>query len=1856
MKTRSKISCWALIFITAVQYAWGGPTSEVTTFAPEGDVKDVRQVRASFSEAITALGDIQGDVDPFQISCPVPGKGHWADPKNWVYDFEKDVPAGLHCRFSLNPNLKTSSGGSIQGRTVFEFDTGGPNIKSSEPWDGQGAIDEEQIFVLTLDAEAEPNSVLSHAYFSVDGIQDKIPVQLLPKDPREAEPKKEQTVIQAKLRFPPEAKIQLIWGKGIAAPGGGVTRRDQVLSFQVRPEFKAEFNCQRENADAPCSPLSDMWVRFHTYVPLKDAKKVRLRFSNGKDYFPHDLSNKEDSDVQQVLFKGPFPENSKIEVILPAGLKDDAGRPVANADRFPLEVATAEYPPLLKFPASFGILESNPEAILPVTVRNIEAPLSGSKVQISGNALKLGAENFSEMIAALVSLGRSESGASVFTQSEKLRSEKISIHRELGDKAFEVLGIPLKTPGFYRVELESQRLGQALLGKNAPFYVTTAALVTNLSVHFKRGRQSSLVWVTTLDQGLPVSNAKVTVRNCQGEILASAVTQSDGTARINQELPASLEKNCARDEDGYSQFARGLFITAEKGDQPGSAGSGDFSFVHSSWNRGIEPWRYGALGGYDLTPEYATTVFDRPLFRAGETVHMKHFFRRHSMEGIEAVALSNLPNFIRIRHQESNQTYEFPLQWRKGGAAESIWNIPAGSKLGVYTVSLVKKGDDRQEKSWEAGSFRVEEYRIPLMRAQIKPPAEALVNPKEIPIDFSVEYLSGGGAGNLPVQVRAQLVQEGSVQFPGLEDFEFQTGEFEAESSKEQAVFKQAFQLDRLGTGHFVIPNFGKPSTAVQSFRIELDYRDPNGEAQTVSQSLKVYPSERLIGFKLSGRGQKQEAYRFDVVVTDLKGHPVPNAPVEVELLGVEHYSHRKRLVGGFYSYDNKYEVNRHGKVCSGRTAENGVLECKASLKISGQVQLEARAQDDAGRTSVSHLSDWVYGEKENWFSQEDSDRIDLVPSEKKYEVGQKASIEVRMPFREATALVTVEREGVIDSFVTRISGKNPVIELPILPKYSPNVFVSVLVVRGRVGDVQPTALVDLGRPAYKLGLKEIQVGWKPYELSVQVQPSKDVFQVREDGKVKIKVATPLGAPPPADAEVALAIVDEGLLQLKDNESWNLLKSMMQLRGEEVETSTAQSEVIGKRHFGLKALPLGGDGGRSPTRQILNSLLYWNANVPLDSNGEAEIQVPMNDAITGFRVAAVAHAGVNLFGTGYAKFRTTQDLMILPGIPPLAREGDQLNLEFTVRNTTQSPMDLSISAQAPGVQDLQAHHFQLPPNEAQVVRWPVRIPNGISNLKYLVSARNQAGSQTDRIEITQKVLPAVPERVIQSTLVRLKGVYEAPIESPPGNLPGRGGVDLLLNSSIAGGLEGVRAYMRDYPFSCLEQKVSRAISLRDKKFWKTLVDEMPNSLDSDGLLKFFPSNWLQGSDVLTAYVISLSEEAGWNLPETIRNRLIQGLKAFVQGKLLRGGELPSSDLTIRKLSALGAISRYGEANWAMTGSLKIEPQLWPTSAVLDWKEILERVKDVPDVENRRKEVDQILRSRLNFSGSQLSFANEDRAALWWMMSSGSTDANRLLLSVLKDPSWKPDLGRLARGVLLRQREGHWDTTTANAWGVLAIEQFVRDFEKDPIQGFTTVSIDGEEKDSIFWKPGQTEKRKEFPWPDRKTLLSVEQDGTGAPWLTLQGRAAIPVKEPLFYGYRVKKEWIPVEQKVPGKWSKGDIAKIHLDLEAQSEMTWVVVNDPIPAGAAVLGSGLGNDSGISVAGEKSKGWVELSFQERAFDGLRAYYQYVPKGQWSFEYTVRLNQSGEMNLPNTRIEAMYAPELFGELPNASILVAE
>ena len=1889
---------------------YGAAPPSVAFFSPQGTVKQVRQVTARFSQPMVPLGDPRVNANAFAVNCPAKGKPRWIDSRTWSFDFNNDLPAGLRCTFRLSPGLKTLSGTGFAGQPQFTFDTGGPSILESRPYADSTDIDEEQAFVLALDAAADQQSILQHASFAVEGIPQMVGATIMSgasagvllKRFKNFINQRPAVILEARQRFPNDAKVKLLWGKGIKTTSGIATTQDQEFNYKTRKPFHAKFACVSETAKGPCIPLTAMTVYFSSQVAAAQARRLALIAPGGKRLSP---KIEDQAEVTSAQFEGPFAESAQYTLVIPHDLADDTGRVLANASRYPLTVRTDQFPPLAKFSARFGIIE-HADPVLPVTVRNLEAELHGAKLDLRGAADK-SASGVSDLVSRvkatywrvpppspgtvltwLRKVAQARRDQSVFGAGPGAGAQSFTMPKPGGGKPFEVVGIPLKEPGLYIVELSSAKLGSVLLGGNQQMYVPTAALVSDMAVHFKQGHDNSLIWVTSLEDAKPVAGAAVAVADCSGTELWHGNTDPRGLALVPRisafdHLPECKEPDISDEDrqknpDYYSSqnaalrdLGSGLIVTASYGS--------DFSFDRTSWQDGIEPWRFHVTTEWQPVNVGATTVMDRTLFRAGETVHMKHFVRDRTIAGFATVAPERLPDTMRISFVGGDQTYDFKLQWRDNGTAESTWDIPKNAKLGEYSVTLIRhlksvsptpsddQGTGGQTTELSSGNFRVEEFRVPLMKASIRLPSAPAPRATAIPVDVSVQYLAGGPAKGLPVTLRSQITTDATPTFPDFDRFTFANGavkegvikseDWEDTGSEQTAAYgvhqRTALVLDAAGGARAQITSIPAAQTPV-GVQAELEYRDPNGEAQTVSNSVTIWPAQLLVGV-YGGEWVSSSGARVHVAVVDQRGKPAAGAAVQVLLFSKKTYSYRKRLVGGFFAYENTTETRAAGELCSGKTDQRGTLVCNAKHKggLTGSVLIQAAVTDSAGNTSAANTEIYVPGDQREWFEGHDQDRMDVLPEKPQYEPGETARLQVRMPFSQATALVTVEREGVIAASVVPLSGKDPVIRIPIRD-FAPNVFISVLAVRGRIGSIQPTAMVDLGKPAFKLGITEIRVGWRDHELKVAVQSDRAVYHVREKAHVKIAVKTAGGEPLPAGAEVAIAAVDQGLLELRPNQSWKLLDAMMGERPYEIQNSTAQMQVVGKRHYGLKAIPPGGGGGRQITRQLFNTLLLWKAVVALDDQGEAEVEVPLNDSLTSFKIVAVASAGTGLFGTGSTSVRSTQDLMLFAGVSPIIRTGDSFDAQFTVRNASERAFEAAVSARVDGLRTPQqaAQKVQLGAGDGKTIGWKIQVPTRASELSYHVDAVASGGGASDHLLITQQVVSAVPVRTYQATLLRLDKPIHQPVARPADALPGAGGLDVTLSPSLVAGLDGVRQWMRDYPYGCLEQRVSRAVALGDPKLWQGIVADLPSYTDSDGMLKYFPG-MSEGSDVLTAYFLALTNEAGLEIPSDSLTAIEKALAGFVEGTIVRHEPVASVDLPLRKLAAIEALSRVDKARPGMLGTITIDPNLWPDSAVIDWWSAMLRMKNAPRRAEALAAAEQIMHSRLNWQGTGAHLSGGD---LWWLMIGPDTNQVRLALLLTDNGLWPDDLPKVMAGAMTMQSRGAWTTTTSNAWGTLAVSKFARAFESKSVSGTTTAVMDAVKK-QLQWAQDPKGGTLAFPWPSGPADLSVEHAGGGNPWVQVRANAAIPLKAPLSSGYRITKTLTPVESSHTGGWHQGDLVRVHLKIEAQTDMTWVVVNDPIPAGASHLGTGLGHDSQIATSNENlnNDNYLWPAFIERAFEGFRAYYDFVPKGTFEIEYTIRLNQSGTFQLPSTRVEPLYEPEMFGEMPNPPFQIA-
>ncbi len=2000
---------------------------EQITLTPQGEVSRVRQVVAKFDKAAVNFGDPRLPA-PFTVACDDPragqGTARWTSEKQWVFDFDKDLPPGVRCTVTRVADFKAPSGEELKASQRQQFSTGGPYVRSIRP--GGGRIDEQQSFVLELNGPATAASLRDNVWCAAEGVGERVPVRLIGGAEREAllkavgrdkaasaDPLNFAT-LQCNRTLTAGSRMQLVYGKGVATPSGVGNSVEKRFAFQVREPFAGSFSCERENAQAACLPLRPMELRFNAPIVRKLAAQVRLT-GGGKSLAPDlDTSNPAQDDetlVDYVSFAPPFAEDTKFSIVLPTGFRDASGRPLAAPDSFPLAVATGSMPALAKFAASpFGVIERLAEpggvAMMPVTVRRVEPALQ-VQAFMPGKVSDLNPKTDAEIIEWFRKVRRYDNSSSVDRRTaardvrgplpkvidrentDRVQTRMLSLlggqpevktldmpkPSAAGDsRPFEVIGVPL-APGFHVLEIASKKLGDALLderyGTSRTMYVRTTALATNLAVHFKLGRENALAWVTTLDRGSVVPNAAVRVSDCRGREIARGTTDARGIATLTGISPnapscsanaggaTSEADDLDRDysSDAYFISARATLTGKEAGTDKNAPPVEDLAFTWSDWQRGIEPWRFNFPTSLEAEPDrVGHTVFDRTLLRAGETVSMKHLFR--SLTGSGFGLADNPPDTLVITHTGSGQQFMQPIAWRRtptgGQSAVSTFAIPAAAKLGAYQVALrhgkpatdANMGED-SGRSYDTGSFRVEEFRLPVLEGRIAPTGkQALVAVTAIPTDVQVNYVAGGGAANLPVRVSA-MVRGKNLDFPDYDGFAFSPprndgetgfgssggaeGEEEASASTDTRVIadKLPLTLDRSGAGKLTIDKVPVSKAEPRELLIEATYADPNGELQTLRSTQTLWPADVIAGIRTERWVSTGKKIQLQALALDLAGKP--KSGVEMRLDASAHIttSTRKRMVGGFYTYDNKTEIRSLGSVCRGKTDARGLLLCETDITETGRIELIATASDPAGRESKAATSVYVTKQGELWFGSQDHDRIDVLPEKRDYQPGEVATFQVRSPFRFSTALVSVEREGVIETQVMQLNGRDPTVRLTVKPEWGPNAYVSVLVLRGRLREVPwysfftwgfkaprewwtafwydgkeyvaPTALVDLSKPAYRFGVAEIRVGTQTHRLDVKVTSDKPSYPVRGNAQITVTARLPDGKPA-AGAEIALAAVDQALLELMPNDSWNLLQAMLQRRSWGVSTSTAQMEIVGRRHYGKKAVPAGGGGGKAQTRELLDTLLLWNPTLLLDANGQAVVTVPLNDALTTFRIVAVADSGTGLFGTGEATIQATQDLQIVSGLPPLVREDDRFRAQITLRNTTQKAMRVEATPRAT-LLTLAPQAVDIPAGESREVVWDVTAPTQLAQTRaeailWEIEAHDTLGGNSgnsgnggarDALKVRQRIVPAVPLTVQQATLVQVDGSFAIDVAPPADALPAagdkRGGLKMSLQPRLADGLPGVRDWFANYPFACLEQKTSKAIGLRDAKMWQTVVAQLPGYLDSDGLANYFPprdGEANRGSDTLTAYLLAATQEAAgidpsFSLPAEARASMEAGLIAFVEGRIQRDFWSPRKDLDVRKLAALEALSRYGKARGSMTTSIAISPNQWPTGALIDWLQILKRVADVPQRQQRLDEAANVLRARLSYQGTKVVFSTEQDDHWWWLMTSGDVNTARLLLAVMDDPAWKDDMGKLASGFIGRQRNGAWHTTTANLWGGLALERFSKTFESTGVAGITTASMRPTaaaepaataRSAAVDWSraepaslanPATPAERAMFlPWKSAaRETLTVAHNGAGRPWLTLQSVAAVQLKAPFSAGYAIKKTIAPVEQANSGRYTRGDVLRVTLEVNASADMTWVAITDPIPGGATILGSGLGRDSQIATQGEKSRGSAGVgrpAFEERSFESFRSYYDYLPKGVVKMEYTVRLNNVGDFALPPSRVEAMYAPEMFGETPNARVKV--
>ncbi len=420
---RVAILALALASAPLAALALGSSGPEVELATPGVGDGAIERFTVRFTQPMVPLGNPQA-ASPFEVDCKAAGQGRWVDQQTFVHEFTSPLPGGVTCKFALKARLKSLAGYEVSGQREFSVDSGGPIARAVLPGAFGSEIEEDQVFLVAANLDADPQSVGANAYCAVDGLGEKIPVDVLPRDvmtklmadlgtgdwnvrnflqeaglpqtlPARAEDRAKAlasiTALKCRRPLPPGRDMALVWGKGVKSGSGRLAGADQRFDYSVRKPFTARFECSRTNAQAGCSPVEEAWVRFSAPIARAQAEAIRIQTADGKQIAPKLRDeDKRAATIAEVRFPAPLPTAQTAKLVLPAGIKDESGRVLSNGERFPLDVRFDEAPPLVKFAAPFGIIELKEGGVLPVTVRNVEGVLAGADKAIPGEQLKLG--------------------------------------------------------------------------------------------------------------------------------------------------------------------------------------------------------------------------------------------------------------------------------------------------------------------------------------------------------------------------------------------------------------------------------------------------------------------------------------------------------------------------------------------------------------------------------------------------------------------------------------------------------------------------------------------------------------------------------------------------------------------------------------------------------------------------------------------------------------------------------------------------------------------------------------------------------------------------------------------------------------------------------------------------------------------------------------------------------------------------------------------------------------------------------------------------------------------------------------------------------------------------------------------------------------------------------------------------------------------------------------------------------------------------------------------------------------------------------------------------------------------------
>jgi alpha-2-macroglobulin len=1416
--------------------------------------------------------------------------------------------------------------------------------------------------------------------------------------------------------------------------------------------------------------------------------------------------------------------------------------------------------------------------------------------------------------------------------------------------------------GVYLAEVQSDQVQR---DDNRPWMTVrrnrVLANVTDLGVLLKVGTSSGLVWVTSLATGAPVAGAKVTVYTPEGKSVFSGTSDRDGLAMIpgSAVLKAQPSANNAGtnnegDPEGEGDWdsyrSQRVFALVEK--------DADTAVVDGNWANGIQIWNFGfpeeRRGGKVVLRGFIQS--DRGLYRPGESVHFKGLIREITSGRPPRVPARRAPVAISVEDSRGQVVHTGTAAMSPFGGFSFDLQLSTEATVGDYYVSATVAGQLFRER------FSVEEFRAATFEVKATSASKDVRPGDRLSFAVDASYLFGAPVADAKVEwsVRRRAHR---LRFAGYDEFTFSASPtdfwwYEPEDDYGEMITDGEGATDAHGRLEIATRDGATDLKGPQDYILSASVTDSSDQTMGKSLMIEAHQSSMYLGMHTQEYVQAVGMpFGVNLVALRPDGSRVGATAKLSFIKTVQSCTWQDQGLRSYSTCEGSEKVMIERNVtinAAGSTVE------RIYPTEPGDYLVKLEGKDDRGQPLLTTSSLWVIGKGEAFWSGDESARMGLIASRPSYHVGDTARLVPQANLKKPTALITIERDGIIEARVRKMESPAQGLELTIADGWAPNVFASVAMVSGRQG------AGDRNRPQFKMGMVELKVATDRKELKVDIElehdkvkpgePVAGVVRVTQDGK-------------PVVAEVAVSAADEGILQLIAFQTPNPLKTFYATWGLGVDSGTNLNRLARLADPKAGDPDEGGDSKAKDGQRVRSrfvSSAYWAPALVTDANGQARFSFVAPDNLTAFRVMAVAADMTDRFGAGERRFTIAKPLMAQPVLPRFLRSDDVASIGVLVHNHTVQAGTATVTAEATGLAlDRTSATVAVPAGGSARVRFVAKTSE---RAEAALSFAVTMGTEKDAVAVT---LPIAKPRISEArTLMaqRLDGgaAWTGQLTRAASSLPKESELAITIDRTGLGDLAPSLRYLVQYPYGCLEQTLSKTVPLiaakeltgalgnpelqpgRVEALLRAGVAKVIRHQQGDGLFSLWPqSNTYPHLTALALWGLGEAKRAGLDVPDEVFANGLNALLAWAKkpGVIALNGDGATLAMTALLLAERGRADTGLNARlYELRGDLPHWGQAFLLRALAASKAPRVQVNEMKALLTSGVEVKDgkaLLHER---GGNESYYLNSDVRA----------SAMGLIALLEVDPS-DSMVAPLAAGLkAARNAAGHWRNTEDNLWGLVALARYAS--AVGPGRSTATLSVAGKVLAKKTVSGGETAVMRLALADVPAGELKVAVDGAGfvTARVTEVSKDAGGATD---HGFTVRREVLDLNGKPITKVSAGSLVNVKVFVESAKERNWVAVIDPIPAGFEVVNPKLA--AGASTAPgetEHRDWWQEIVWdnQELRDDHVQWFADKMPAGHYVLSYQARATTDGTFLVLPAHAEAMYEPEINGRSASSTFVV--